>query len=77
MSASAEWAAKEMQECQECGESEFADPCTDDVMSPCYGCIAGERFKADMLRYLFRNVSCEYRKSLKDFHHMPDLPGWM
>jgi hypothetical protein len=31
---------------------------------------------ADMRRYLYRNVACEYRKDLADFSKMPDLPGW-
>jgi len=31
---------------------------------------------ADMRRYLYRNVACEYRKGFADFSKMPDLPGW-
>jgi len=31
---------------------------------------------ADMRRYLYRNVACEYRKGFVDFSKMPDLPGW-
>lgn len=31
---------------------------------------------ADMRRYLYRNVACEFRKSLKDFSKMLDVPGW-
>jgi hypothetical protein len=32
--------------------------------------------REEMRRYLFRNVACEFRKTLADFHQMPDLPGW-
>jgi|GEM_PF-6341169 len=33
-------------------------------------------FIADMRRYLYRNVACEYRKGFKDFSKMPNVPGW-
>lgn len=32
--------------------------------------------REEMRRYLYRNVACEFRKGLRDFSHMPDLPGW-
>jgi len=40
----------------------------------CSECVA--RYMADMRRYLYRNVACEYRKGFADFSKMPDLPGW-
>jgi hypothetical protein len=46
---------------------EGADP---EIISPVYLTVS------DMLRYLYRNVACEYRKGFEDFHKMPNLPGW-
>jgi hypothetical protein len=49
--------------------------CREGVCCPA-PCLEVAIFHEDMRRYLYRNVACEYRKSLRDFHQMPNVPGW-
>jgi len=53
--------------CDDCGETN----------DQCHDCHVKDRLVDEMRRYLYRNVACEYRKVLSDFHKMPDIPGWL
>jgi hypothetical protein len=50
-----------------------AGNCDDKIECPCSEVAI---FREDMIRHLFSRVSCEFRKGLKDFHKMPNVPGW-